>query len=186
MSDSSSLKNQFLLAMPNQTGTYFGNSITYICEHNDDGAMGLVVNKPTDTTLLELLGQLGVELGNTPANVPVLAGGPVSTERGFILHSNELNLDTSLDLGNELMLTTAREVLEAIANDVGPEHYLVCVGYAGWGSGQLEDELAENAWLTVPASFEVLFRTPFEDRVNKAAAQLGIDFRLMAHQAGHA
>ena len=147
--------------------------------------MGLVINKPTNTTLPELLTQLGLTPGASPADAIVLEGGPVSPERGFILHSDDIDIDTSLVLGNDLALTTAREVLEAIAAGSGPSRYLVAMGYAGWGSGQLEAELADNAWLTVPGNLDVLFDTPFDDRVNRAAELLGIDFRLMTHQAGH-
>lgn len=181
-----SLKNQFLLAMPNQAGTYFGDTVTYLCEHNADGAMGLMVNRPTDVTLSELLSQLGMDPRGMPLDVPVMEGGPVASDRGFILHTDDKSFSTSLALDDGVMLSTAREVLEAIAADDGPAHYLVALGYAGWGEGQLEAELKENAWLTCPGDREILFNTPFEQRVNKAAAALGIDFRLMSAQAGHA
>jgi putative transcriptional regulator len=188
------LKNQFLLAMPGLTGSYFGGTITYVCEHNEDGAMGLLVNRPTTVSLVELLAQLGIDTSQTSVDIPVLEGGPVATERGFVLHGTEgsegaLDADafaSSLDLGNGLMLSTARDVLEAISRGAGPREYLVALGYAGWGEGQLEQELAENAWLTCPADPQVLFHCPFEDRVNRAAASLGIDFRLLSGQAGHA
>ena len=186
MAADTSLKNQFLLAMPGLTGSYFGASITYICEHNADGAMGLVINKPGDLTLVELLAQIGLDSSEVSIDVPVLDGGPVATERGFILHTDDRHFETSLDLGDGLMLTAAREILEAIAAGGGPNHYLVALGYAGWGEGQLENEIKENAWLTCPVSRSVLFETPFEDRVNKAAEVLGIDFRLISGQAGHA
>jgi putative transcriptional regulator len=181
-----SLKNQFLLAMPNQAGSYFGNTVTYVCEHNSEGAMGLMINRPTDVALAELLSQLGMDARGVSLTVPVMEGGPVSVERGFILHTDDKNFSTSLELDRGVMLSTAREVLEAIAAGDGPADYLVALGYAGWGEGQLEAELKENAWLTCPGDTEILFRTPFEQRVNGAAAALGIDFRLMSAQAGHA
>ena len=181
-----SLKNQFLLAMPNQAGTYFGDTATYLCEHNADGAMGLMINRPTDVTLAELLSQLGVDPRGKLNDVPVMEGGPVARDRGFILHDKDERFATSLPLGNGVMLSTAREILEAIATGDGPANYLVALGYAGWGGGQLEAELKENAWLTCPGDSAILFNTPYEERVNKAAAALGIDFRLMSAQAGHA
>jgi putative transcriptional regulator len=181
-----SLKNHFLIAMPGLLGSYFGATLTYLCEHTDDGAMGLVVNRPSDVALIEMLAQLGVQTSGVAADVPVMDGGPVARDRGFILHSDDRAFEASLDLGNGLMLTAAREVLEAIADGTGPADYLVALGYAGWNGGQLEDELKDNAWLTCPASLDVLFREPFANRVHKAAESLGIDFRFMSGQAGHA
>jgi putative transcriptional regulator len=116
----------------------------------------------------------------------VLEGGPVKTERGFILHSDDAQYDASLALGHGLMLSTARQTLEAIGNGRGPAKFLVALGYAGWGAGQLENEMLQNAWLTCPAAIDILFDVPFDQRVNKAAATLGIDFRLMSTHAGHA
>jgi putative transcriptional regulator len=181
-----SLKHHFLLAMPGLAGEYFGNTITYICEHNEDGAMGFMINRPMDLTLAALLEQLGIAAVGTPLSQPVLEGGPVKRERGFILHTDEVQYDASLALGNGLMLSTARQTLEAIGAGHGPRSYLVALGYAGWGVGQLENELLQNAWLTCPAAIDILFDVPFDQRVNKAAASLGIDFRLMSSQAGHA
>jgi putative transcriptional regulator len=181
-----SLKNQFLIAMPALTGSYFGATLTYLCEHNDEGAMGLVINRPSDLSLIEMLAQLGVRTDGVSVDVPVMDGGPVGRDRGFILHSDDRAFEASLDLGNGLMLTAAREVLEAIADGTGPAHYLVALGYAGWDAGQLEEELKDNAWLNCPASLDVVFREPFTNRVQKAAEALGIDFRFMSGQAGHA
>ena len=147
--------------------------------------MGLMVNRPTDIILAEMLGQLGITTSSGSAEVPVLEGGPVSGERGFILHTDDKNFPTSHDLGDGLMLTTAREILEAISKDQGPAAYLVTLGYAGWGEGQLEQEIGENSWLTCPANNEILFDTPYPERVNKAVETLGIDFNLMSGQAGH-
>lgn len=180
------LKHQFLLAMPALAGTYFADSITYLCEHNDDGALGLMINRPVaDVQLGELFDQLDIN-GSHFRDAPVLEGGPVQQDRGFVLHSSDLLLEASLNLQEGLALTTAREILAAIADGKGPERFLVCVGYAGWGAGQLETELAENAWLTCEGDPSIIFDVPFERRIDRAAASLGIDFRLISGEAGHA
>lgn len=181
------LKHHFLLAIPrpDAPGEYFANSIAYICEHNEDGAMGFMVNRPMQITVGGLLEQLGIRSATNPPQ-PVLEGGPVKTERGFILHSDDVQYDASLALGNGLMLSTAKQTLEAIGSGVGPKKFLVALGYAGWGGGQLEDELMQNVWLSCPATLDILFDVPFDQRVNAAAASLGIDFRLMSTHAGHA
>lgn len=180
------LRHQFLLAMPALASSYFGGSITYLCEHNEDGALGLMINRPLpDVELGELFDQLGID-GGRHRKAPVLEGGPVQRDRGFVLHSDDLVLESSLTLADGMVLTTAREVLAAIAGGAGPERFLVCVGYAGWGAGQLESELADNAWLTLDADPAIVFETPFDSRVERAAASLGIDFRLISGAAGHA
>jgi len=179
------LKHHFLLAMPGLVGDAFANTITYVCEHNEDGALGFTINRPLALTVHELLDQLGIVV-RAPLEQPVLEGGPVKQERGFILHSDEKQYETSLPLGHGLMLSTARATLESIGAGTGPERYLVALGYAGWGAGQLERELTENAWLTCPARTDILFEVPFEQRVDEAAKSLGIDFRLMSSHAGHA
>ncbi len=179
------LKHQFLLAMPGLLGDFFGNTITYICEHNEDGAMGLMINRPMEISVAELLEHLGIETGSE-FDQPVLMGGPVQTERGLILHSDDSHDVASRALGNGLMLSSALESLQSIGSGTGPTQFLLALGHAGWGPGQLEQELSENAWLTCPASAEVLFDTPIDERIDKAAATLGIDFRLMGHHAGHA
>lgn len=185
-----SLKNQFLLAMPGLAGSYFGATLTFICEHNDEGAMGIIVNRPSNVSLIELMAQLGIQKGATPIESLVMEGGPVDVERGFILHSLDERFEASLDLGNGMMLSSAREVLEAIAEDDGPERYFVALGYAGWDAGQLESEVAENAWLTCPVeggrADRIIFDTEFDQRVAAAAKSLGIDFALISAQAGHA
>jgi putative transcriptional regulator len=181
-----SFRHQFLLAMPGLVDGYFGGTITYLCEHGADGAMGLVINRPSEMSLLELLRQLELEpLAGVPDR-PVLEGGPVSPERGFVLHTDDCRFDASLDLGSGLVLTASREVLEAIAAGGGPRRYEVALGFAGWGPGQLEQEIVENVWLTCPADPAVIFDVPFADRVVRAAAALGIDFNRLSGQAGHA
>jgi putative transcriptional regulator len=182
------LKHHFLIAMPkpaDEPDEYFSKTITYICEHNEEGAMGFMVNRPMKLTVGELLDQLGIA-ASVDSKQPVLEGGPVKTERGFILHSDDVQYEASLPLGNGLMLSTARQTLEAIGTGEGPKRYVVALGYAGWGSGQLENELLQNVWLTCPADIDILFDVPFDQRVNQAAASLGIDFRLMSTHAGHA
>ncbi|MEE4383190.1 MAG: YqgE/AlgH family protein [Pseudomonadales bacterium] len=180
------LRHHFLLAMPGLAGSYFGETITYLCEHNEDGAFGLTVNRPlADVVLGDLLEQLEIE-GPSHRTAPVLEGGPVQRDRGFVLHTDDVVVDASLRLPDGLALTTAREILVAIADGEGPEQFLVCVGYAGWGAGQLDAEMGENAWLSCPARREILFEVPFEQRIDRAAATLGIDFRLMSGEAGHA
>jgi putative transcriptional regulator len=185
-----SLKNQFLLAMPGLAGTYFGETLTFICEHNAEGAMGIIVNRPSHVTLVELVAQLGIGKGATPIDAIVVEGGPVEVERGFILHSTDERFEASLDLGCGIMLSSAREVLEAIAAGDGPDDYLVALGYAGWDAGQLESEVADNAWLTAPVLAEeaqrIIFDTGFDERISKAADSLGIDFSLISAQPGHA
>lgn len=171
--------------MPALTADYFGNSITYVCEHNDDGAMGLIINRPMDMSLTEVLAQIGIDVASN-LEKPVLEGGPVQTDRGFILHTDETGAEVGVSLGNGLMLSTAHQTLEAIGRGEGPARFLFALGYAGWDSGQLETELAANAWLTCPASEDILFDVPFENRIDRAAASLGIDFSLMSPQAGHA
>ena len=180
------LKNQFLLAMPGLTGTYFGNTLTYICEHNDEGAMGIIINRPSELSVVELLSQLNIDASRIDIEIPVMEGGPVGPERGFILHTDDVHFEASLALENGLMLSAAREVLEAISSGEGPEHYLVAMGYAGWEQGQIEAEVMDNSWLTCPAVHEIVFNTAYAERIDAAAASLGIDFKLMSGHAGHA
>ena len=180
------LKHHFLLAMPGLGGDYFAGTLTYVCEHNDDGAMGIVVNRNSDMTLLELFAQLNLPGNHRWLNTLVLQGGPVATDRGVVLHSNDKRFESSADLGQGLCLSTALEVLEAIAHDDEPARFLVAVGYAGWGPGQLDDEIARNVWLHVPGDQEVLFHAQVDDRLELAAKPLGFDFRLISPRAGHA
>ena len=171
--------------MPNQTGTYFGNTLTYVCDHNGQGALGLIINRPVDLALTELLIQFDCAT-NVDANLVVVEGGPVQRERGFVLHSADVQTDASMPIGNDLLLTASRDILEVIGTGDGPKHFIVALGYAGWGEGQLEKELMDNAWLTVPATEEILFDTPFHKRIDSAAKSLGINFQLMSPHLGHA
>lgn len=178
--------NQFLLAMPGLTGDYFAASLIYVCEHNEDGALGLVVNRPSGLTLIELFAQIGLNTKPAFVDIPVLSGGPVSTEQGFVLHSADYTTDASTALTDELFMSTAIDTLRAISEGRGPEQYVITLGYAGWAAGQLEDEIARNVWLTAPSDTSVLFDRPCADRLNAAASVLGIDFSLIAGRPGHA
>ncbi|MCP8899933.1 YqgE/AlgH family protein [Gilvimarinus xylanilyticus] len=182
------LRNQFLIAMPSMSDPHFAHSVTYICEHSDDGAMGIVVNIPMDLTLSDIYQQLELDTNDISAHMAALAGGPVSGERGFVLHptSTDRQWQSSIEVSEDITLTASRDILEAMSRGEGPEHTLVALGYAGWDKGQLEREIAENAWLTVPANQQILFHTPAEQRWNAAARHLGIDLNLISSQAGHA
>ena len=182
-----SLKNRFLLSMPSlrSFGDYFSDTITYVCRHNRDGALGLIVNRPLSMTVGELLGQLELPCSIDPST-RLIEGGPVRGDCAFILHTNDVECQRTVRVGNALALTTEMEMLEAIGRGEGPRQYLIALGYAGWGEGQLEREMDANTWLTCPSSKSVIFDIPFEDRVDSAARLLGIDFSLMSGHSGNA
>lgn len=180
------LKHHFLLAMPGLVGDYFADSLTFICEHNEEGAMGIIVNRASDMSLLELFAQLGLPANRQWVETPVLEGGPVGTERGMVLHTDDCRFESSAELGRGLCLSTAMEVLDAIANGRAPQRFLVALGYAGWGPGQLENEIANNVWLTADATQAVLFHDVLSEKLNLAGQILGIDLRLIAARPGHA
>ncbi|MFD0739343.1 YqgE/AlgH family protein [Lysobacter koreensis] len=181
------LANQLLIALPALADTNFSRSVALICQHDDDGAMGIIVNRPSEYTLGEVLGQMGVEGGDEALRAQVvLAGGPVHPERGFVLHDGGMHWDSSLAITDTLFLTTSRDILEAMARGDGPEHVIVALGCAGWGTGQLEHELTENSWLTAPADAELLFTLPLDARWQAAAGRIGVDFAHLAQYAGHA
>lgn len=196
------LKNQFLIAMPQLADPNFAHTLTYICEHNEEGAMGIVINRPMELTLVDVLHHIGIEKPTTTrGQLPVYAGGPVQGERGFVLHYDHSKWASTLAVsgepvdggsvpgelvgGDSISITTSRDILEAIANDEGPQHYLLALGYAGWGPGQLEDEMAANAWISTPSQTSIIFHTPIEQRWQAAARQLGIDLNLMSTTVGH-
>ncbi|GAA5131583.1 YqgE/AlgH family protein [Thalassotalea piscium] len=182
-----SLENHLLIAMPSLGESFFGKTVTYICEHNKEGAMGLIINLPVNVTLNELLSQLDSKKQNLPAlEQMVLSGGPVSPDRGFVLHSPQDCWSSSLALSDEVMITTSKDILMALGTEISPPNYLVALGYAGWGPGQLEQEIHENSWLTTPATSDILFNTPIENRWQKAAQQLGIDVAHLSSEIGHA
>lgn len=183
-----SLRNQFLIAMPGMADPNFAHSVTYICEHSEDGAMGLVINLPMKLTLADIYQQLNLPCEDKSANSPALAGGPISVERGFVLHPNRETerWQSTTPISPEIALTASRDILESMSRGEGPDHYLVALGYAGWAEGQLEKEIANNAWLTVPADEQILFHTPVEQRWSAAARHLGIDLNLISSTVGHA
>ena len=180
------LRNHFLIAMPGLDDPNFHHSITYICEHSAEGAMGLVVNRAMDIHLKDVFEQMDILYIEESGSCPILAGGPVSTQRGFVLHPSGGDWQSSVEVGPEISLTASRDIISAIAEGRGPRNPQFVLGYAGWGAGQLEEEIKENSWLTVPADFDILFNTPLEERWNKAANTLGIDMNLMSSKAGHA
>ncbi|MDG9923191.1 MULTISPECIES: YqgE/AlgH family protein [unclassified Pseudomonas] len=181
------LKHHFLIAMPHMADPNFAQTVTYLVEHNEQGAMGLVINRPNGLNLADVLEQLRPD--ETPSvlcqSLPIFAGGPVQTDRGFVLHPAGQSFQATLELG-ELALSTSQDALFAIADGSGPARHLITLGYAGWEAGQLETELTDNAWLTCPADAAILFDTPAEQRLGAAAARLGINLSLLTTQAGHA
>jgi len=181
------LKHHFLIAMPHMADPNFAQTVTYLVEHNEQGAMGLVINRPSGLNLADVLEQLRPEGDASPLcqSLPIFSGGPVQTDRGFVLHPSGHSFQATLELG-ELALSTSQDVLFAIADGSGPDKHLITLGYAGWEAGQLEAELADNAWLTCPADAAILFDTPAEQRLGAAAARLGINLGLLTAQAGHA
>jgi putative transcriptional regulator len=183
------LTNHFIIAMPGLADPLFAKSVSFICQHTNEGAMGLTINRPTDIYFSELLSQLDIPLKSPDlASLPVYLGGPVETGHGFILHSTEptQNWQHSMKINEQVSLTSSKDILIAIANGKGPEDYLITLGYAGWGSGQIEREMTENSWLNVPANSEILFHTPSEKRWESAAQSLGIDIHLISGDIGHA
>ncbi len=179
--------NHFLIAMPAMTDPHFAHALTYICEHNDDGALGIVVNKPTDMVLSSLFEQIEVPLANLDlGRTPVHFGGPVQVDRGFVLHRPLGNWQSTLAVSDDLGLTTSKDVLEALGRGEGPSEVFISLGYAGWGAGQLEQEIAQNAWLTVEANADLVFAVPAEERLPAAMQLLGIDFARLSDDVGHA
>ena len=186
------LTNQFLIAMPGMADDNFVGAVVYLCEHTDQGALGLVINKPTDIKLRNLFDkvELPLERGDL-AEQPVYFGGPVQTERGFVLHERlgagtDSPYHSTLEIPGGLEMTTSKDVLEAMSAGAGPKRVLVTLGYSGWGAGQLEDEIGRNGWLTVQADPQVIFDTPIERRYECAVRLLGIDPQMLSQDAGHA
>ena len=188
MTELKSLQNHLLIAMPSLDDPYFERSLTYICEHNDEGAMGIVLNQPSSMNLKQLLEQTDkeLEISADKAEQIVLAGGPVSQERGFVLHSDQGQWSSSLTLADNVVVTTSKDILTAIGNNSGPEKSLVALGYAGWSAGQLEKELQENAWLTIEADPDIMFNTPMHRKWQAAVNKLGIDVWQLTPEVGHA
>ena len=165
----------------------FSTTVTLICEHNTDGALGITINRPLTLKMSGLFEQLSVDDADPGvASNPVLSGGPVGTERGFVLHGPEYTYENTLAVSDDIRLTLSRDVIDDLASGEGPEKSLVALGYAGWEAGQLENEMLANAWLSVPATPELVFDTPFAERWDSAARTLGIDIAQMSSDAGHA
>ena len=181
------LTGHLLVAMPNMQDARFERTVIYVCMHNADGAMGLVVNRLVGSiTFAELLDQLDIRIARAPDTTPVHFGGPVETGRGFVLHSADYVQDNTILMENGLGLTATIDILRAIANGEGPSRRLLALGYAGWGPGQLDAELQENAWLTVPADDTLVFGGALDDKWTRAIAKLGFDPNLLFAGAGHA
>jgi len=187
MSDNHYLNNHFLIAMPALDDPNFFHSVTYICEHNEQGAMGIVINNPLDISISDVLTHMDMSVNDQMLSKnPVYFGGPVQPDRGFVIHEPIGQWDSMLEITDSIGLTTSRDILEAINHGEGPQRSLVALGYAGWGEGQLEHELLENAWLTCPADSAIIFDTPIEDRWTAAATSLGIDINTLSGNFGHA
>jgi len=185
------LTNQFLIAMPGMADETFAGAVVYLCEHNEKGALGLVINKPIDIKLRNLFEKVEINLDSPElADQPVYYGGPVQTERGFVLHEKQLDgpgpYNSTMSVRGGLEMTTSKDVLEALAEGSGPKKVLITLGYSGWQAGQLEDELGRNGWLTVNADPAVIFDTPIEKRYDRAVSLLGFDPRMLSQEAGHA
>ncbi len=181
------LDRQMLIAMPGMVDSNFAGSVTLLCQHNEAGAIGITINRISSFTLGELFSQLNIDCGNdTIRKLPVLEGGPVAPDRGFVLHSPQDGYESTMEIGAEIMVTTSRDVLSDIATGSGPEKYAVALGYAGWGEGQLETEMLANAWLSVTADTDIVFDLPVSNRFDEALGRLGIRLDMLHSEAGHA
>ncbi len=185
------LTDHFLIAMPSMLDPIFGGTVVYLCEHHAGGALGMIINRPTDMTMDVLFERLELSLeisphAASPERHPVLFGGPVQVERGFVLHAPDYTFTSSLKVSGEVALTTSRDVLEAVSEGRGPQRLIVTLGCAGWSAGQLEEEILRNGWLTVRADPAIIFDTPIEERFAAAMQLLGIDPNYLAGEAGHA
>jgi putative transcriptional regulator len=184
---STNLTNHFLIAMPNLADPNFHHSVTYICAHNDEGAMGIIINHPLDIMLGEVLQQMDMEASDQNTDqTPIFQGGPVQIDRGFVLHPPLEKWDSSLNVSDKISITTSRDILRAIAIGQGPDDSLIALGYAGWSAGQIEQEIKENAWLNGPADDRIIFNTPVEKRWASAAASLGVELDKLTTDVGHA
>ncbi|MBS0358816.1 MAG: YqgE/AlgH family protein [Proteobacteria bacterium] len=181
------LTNHFLIAMPSLQDPYFRQSVTYICEHNENGAFGIIINHPINLRLEHVFEQMEIKSENeTLKQMPVLLGGPIHQERGFIIHRPSGIWRSSINTAPDICVTTSQDILQAIAENKGPEEFLVALGYAGWGEKQLEQEILSNSWLCCPANTNIIFETPMTERWANAAKLLGIDINQLSGDAGHA
>ena len=187
MSETHYLNNQFIIAMPTLINSNFSHAAIYLCQHNAEGALGIVINRQSDMKLKEIFMQMDIPINShIAAETPVYMGGPVQQERGFVLHTTGGKWAISLPISDTMSLTTSRDIIEAIARGEGPERYFVALGYAGWGRGQLEQEMLNNSWLNTPFGEPILFDTPIDLRWRMAASQIGIDIHQLTTGAGHA
>ncbi|WP_243432078.1 YqgE/AlgH family protein [Aliamphritea spongicola] len=185
--DTMCLRDHFLISMPHMHDGNFAQSLTYICDHNEHGAMGIIINRPLDLSFQALLSHLEIETDHEATAQPVFAGGPVQTDKGFVLHlTGDREWSSSYDVSDRVSITSSLDILEDLANSKEQVPSLVALGYAGWGAGQLEDEIRQNAWLSCPANLDILFHMPAEQRLHAAAASLGVNLDLMTAQSGHA
>ena len=181
------LTDHFLIAMPAMADPNFSRTLTYICEHNADGALGVIVNRPMDMSLATLFEKVEIDSGSADFGaMPIYFGGPVQTDRGFVLHRPGGAWQSSLKVGDSLALTSSRDILVAMGSSGGPDDFVVTLGYSGWSAGQLEWELSQNAWLTVQAAPSIIFDLPPEERLPAAMQLLGVDFASLSEVAGHA
>lgn len=185
-SETSSFANQFLVAMPSLEDENFNHSVTLLCEHSDQGALGLIINRPLQLKLTEMLDQMDLPREALPKDSVIYWGGPVAPERGFVIHEGAGSWDSTMSVGDRLYITTSRDILRAIGTGTGPKHYFVALGYAGWGAGQLESEILANSWLNTPVDSAILFRAPAADRWKLATRLLGVDVTQLGGAAGHA
>ncbi len=181
-----SLRGHFLIAMPGLKDSIFSDSITYICDHSEQGAMGIILNQPLNIKLDEVFDQLSLEYEPGAGETPVLSGGPVNSQQGFVLHKNEGKWDSTLQISDGVCLTASRDIVSAIAEKKGPAGAQFALGYAGWSPGQLDEEIAGNSWLSVPAESRIIFDVPIHKRREAVAEKLGIDLNLISGTAGHA
>ncbi len=182
-----SLKGHFLIATPALNGSYFHHSVIYLCEHDDKGAMGLVINQPADIMLDELLTQVNIEnAAPNTASTPILLGGPMQQNQGIILHDSPSNTEISSQIAGDIYLCASTDLLKILGTERSPAHSLIALGYSGWGAGQLEQEIIDNSWLTTAADNDVLFNTPSDKCWHAAAELLGIDINLISDTVGHA
>ena len=181
------LTHHFLIAMPAMEDPDFTRSLVYVAEHNDEGALGVVINRPIDLTVEDLFERVDIPLdAKDLGDAPIYFGGPVQTDRGFVLHRPVGEWQSSLKVNADIALTSSKDILQAVGSSGEPSEVLITLGYSGWGAGQLEEELAQNAWLTVPADAQIIFSLPPDERLSAAMQLLGIDFTNLSDVAGHA
>ena len=182
------LENQFLIAMPQLSGSYFENSVTYLWKHSEDGALGIVINKPLSASVTDIFDELNIVCDidkSLIAHKQLLEGGPVEKDKGFIIHDSDSYWDSSIAVVPGITVCTSKTILEDIANGTGPKNYLIALGCAGWGAGQLEEEINANAWLTVPAKSELIFSNNYSSKIKDATALLGVDLLQISPEIGH-